>query len=85
MESFPLLQFRHYLQLLMFVLSVLGEDRDHFSDETLIRLLERLVRCLLEPRTILLQEVICECVASVVSILQRREVYVCCEECESDL
>ena len=83
MESFPLLQFRHYLQLLM--LSVLGEDRDHFSDETLIRLFERLVRCLLEPRTILLQEVICECVASVVSILQRREVYVCCEECESDL
>lgn len=71
-EAFPLLQFSHYLQLLVFVLGVLGDDRDHFSEETLMKLLERLVRCLLEPRTVLLREVLCECVAGVISVIQRR-------------
>ena len=47
-------------------------DRAWLSDEVLVKLLERLLRCLVEARAILLYETIGSSIASVFGLIQKR-------------
>ncbi|KAK8823086.1 hypothetical protein WA538_002237 [Blastocystis sp. DL] len=75
-NRFPSLQLRHYLEILTVVLRWLEEnpssDKACLSDEVLVKLLERLLRCLVEARAILLYETIGSSIASVFGLIQKR-------------